>query len=183
MQYAQLNENGTYEYQITSIDNIEWDANNFCTAAALVRDGKAEQFRIVELHETAAPEIDPITEAVIRDGGEFVEVRWQYKWRIDALTAEQIAQREVEAAIAAQEALKLSGVEILGVMCSATKEDQSGLSAVALGVTIARAGGQVFPATRFEFQNGNSLVITDANFNQIYGAWVPFRQSFFAVQD
>ena len=78
---------------------------------------------------------------------------------------------------------KMTGVEILGVMCSATKEDQSGLSAVALGVTIARAGGQTFPPTRFEFENGNSLVITDANFNEIYGTWVPFRQSFFAVDD
>jgi len=78
---------------------------------------------------------------------------------------------------------KRTGVEILGVMCSVTKEDQSGLSAVALGVTIARANGQTFPATRFEFENGNSLVITDANFNEIYGTWVPFRQSFFAVDD
>jgi len=78
---------------------------------------------------------------------------------------------------------KLIGVEILGVMCSATKEDQSGLSAVALGVTIARANAQTFPPTRFEFENGNSLVITDANFNEIYGTWVPFRQSFFAVDD
>jgi hypothetical protein len=78
---------------------------------------------------------------------------------------------------------KMVGVEILGVMCSATKEDQSGLSAVALGVTIARANGQTFPATRFEFQNGSSLVITDANFNAVYAAWAPFRQSFFAVGD
>jgi hypothetical protein len=91
--------------------------------------------------------------------------------------------REAAALELAQEALKLSGVEILGVMCSATKEDQSGLSAVALGVTIARANGQTFPATRFEFENGNSLVITDANFNSVYAAWTPFRQSFFAVDD
>ena len=78
---------------------------------------------------------------------------------------------------------KITGVEILGVMCSATKQDQSGLSAVALGVTIARSNGQTFPDTLFEFENGNSLVITDANFNAIYSAWAPFRQSFFAVAD
>jgi hypothetical protein len=122
-----------------------------------------------------------------RDGVEQINGKWYTKhiagpvFATDEDRDAYIAQREVEAAIAAQEALKLSGVEILGVMCSATKEDQSGLSAVALGVTIARANGQTFPATRFEFQNGNSLVITDANFNQIYGAWVPFRQSFFAA--
>ena len=76
---------------------------------------------------------------------------------------------------------KMVGVEILGVMCSATKSDQSGLSAVALGVTIARAGGQEFPPTRFEFENGNTLVITDDNFNEIYSLWTPFRQSFFSI--
>jgi hypothetical protein len=78
---------------------------------------------------------------------------------------------------------KITGVEILGVMCSATKDDQSGLSAVALGVTIARANEQTFPATRFEFENGNSLIISDANFDQVYAVWAPFRQSFFAVQE
>jgi hypothetical protein len=101
----------------------------------------------------------------------------------DTEEAAALAQSHIRAAIDAQEALKLSGVEILGVMCSATKDDQSGLSAVALGVTIARANGQTFPATRFEFQNGNSLVITDANFNAVYAAWAPFRQSFFAVDE
>jgi hypothetical protein len=80
-----------------------------------------------------------------------------------------------------REALKLTGVEVLGVMCSATSSDQSGLSAVAIGVTMARAAGQVFPDTRFYFENGNSLVITDANFDSIYSAWVPFRQSFFSA--
>jgi hypothetical protein len=77
---------------------------------------------------------------------------------------------------------KMTGVEILGVMCSATKEDQSGLSAVALGVTLARMSNQTFPATRFEFENGNSLIITNDNFDAVYAAWVPFRQSFFAVE-
>jgi hypothetical protein len=77
---------------------------------------------------------------------------------------------------------KMTGVEILGVMCSATKEDQSGLSAVALGVTLARMSNQTFPATRFEFQNGNSLIITNDNFDAVYATWVPFRQSFFAAE-
>ena len=101
----------------------------------------------------------------------------------DAEEAAALAEAQEWAAIHAQQAMKLSGVEILGVMCSATKQDQSGLSAVALGVTIARSNGQTFPDTLFEFENGNSLVITDANFNAIYSAWAPFRQSFFAVAD
>jgi hypothetical protein len=74
---------------------------------------------------------------------------------------------------------KLTGIEILNVMCSATSQDQSGLTAVALGVTLARMNGQTFPDTRFEFENGNSLVVTDSNFDEIYAIWTPFRQSFF----
>lgn len=75
--------------------------------------------------------------------------------------------------------LKLQGVEILSVMCSATRDDQNGLSAIALGITFSRASGQQFPATQFKFQNGNNLVINDDNFDMIYATWVPFRQSFF----
>jgi hypothetical protein len=92
MQYAQLNEDGSYSHQITTSGNVLWDENNFCPAAALINDGKAEQFRVVELHETDAPAIDPMTQSVIRDGGELVEGQWQYKWRVDDLSPEQIAE-------------------------------------------------------------------------------------------
>jgi hypothetical protein len=74
---------------------------------------------------------------------------------------------------------KLVGTLINGVMCSATRDDQNGLTAVAMGITLARASGKTFPDTAFQFANGNSLVITDANFDSIYAVWVPFRQSFF----
>ena len=77
--------------------------------------------------------------------------------------------------------LKLQGVEIEGVMCSATREDQNGLTAIAVGIGNARAAGVAFPDTVFEFENGNELTITDANFDAVYAAWVPFRQSFFAA--
>jgi hypothetical protein len=92
MQYAQLNEDGSYSYQITTTGNVLWDENNFCSAAALIKDGKAEMFRIVELHEIDPPNIDPMTQTVTRDGGEFVDGRWQYKWRVDEMTPEQIAE-------------------------------------------------------------------------------------------
>ena len=91
MEYAQLNEAGTDALQITSHGPIEWDAQNYCTAAALVKDGKAEQFRVVPLAVVGQPAYDPLTQAVTRDGCEKVDGEWRYKWRVDALTAEQIA--------------------------------------------------------------------------------------------
>lgn len=78
--------------------------------------------------------------------------------------------------------MKIKGIEINGTMCSATRDDQNGLSAVAVGVTIARSAGQIFPATQFKFENGNSLTIDDDNFDMIYAAWVLFRQSFFVPE-
>lgn len=90
MEYAQLNEALTEAIQITTHGNVEWDANNLCSAQALIRDGKAEQFRVVPLLATEQPSFDPITQTVIRDGCEEVGGQWQYKWRIDALSPEQI---------------------------------------------------------------------------------------------
>jgi len=75
--------------------------------------------------------------------------------------------------------IKRTGILILGVMCSATKDDQNGLTAIAMGVTLARAASTAFPDTVFQFSNGTTLTITDSNFNAIYAAWVPFRQGFF----
>ena len=94
MEYAQLNEAGTEAIQITTHGNVEWDENNFCPAEALVKDGKADQFRVVPLIVTEQPTFDPITQTVIRDGCEEVEGQWQYKWRIDDLSSEQIAENQ-----------------------------------------------------------------------------------------
>jgi len=74
---------------------------------------------------------------------------------------------------------KITGIEILGAMCSATKDDQMGLTAVGLDYSMTTAGGGTFSSTKFEFSNGNTLVITADNFATIYNLWVPFRRSFF----
>jgi hypothetical protein len=91
MEYAQLNDARTEAIQVTTHGNVEWDGSNYCSAEALTRDGKADQFRVVPLTVTEPPSYDPLTQNAIRDGCEFVDGAWQYKWRIDALSAEQIA--------------------------------------------------------------------------------------------
>jgi hypothetical protein len=90
MQYAQLNQDGSYSHQITTSGNVEWDATHFCPASALTPD-EAALFRVTPLIETEPPAIDPITQTVMRDGGELVGGQWQYKWRVDSLPAAQIA--------------------------------------------------------------------------------------------
>ena len=73
---------------------------------------------------------------------------------------------------------KRVGVLFQGVMCSATAADQNGLVAVLMAIQVQ---GAEFKPTRFEFDNGNSLVITLANYEAFMAVWLPFRQSFFAV--
>lgn len=76
--------------------------------------------------------------------------------------------------------LKLRGVEIDGVMCSATAADQAGLTAVFLAVQMQGAN---FKPTRFDFENGNKLTITLENFQRFTATWMAFRQSFFVEAD
>jgi hypothetical protein len=73
---------------------------------------------------------------------------------------------------------KLIGIEFEGIMCSATAQDQNGLAAVFLAIQLQ---GASFQPTRFEFDNGSTLIVTLANWQQFAAVWLPFRQSFFAV--
>lgn len=73
---------------------------------------------------------------------------------------------------------KVIGIEFEGVMCSATAADQAGLAAVLMAIQLQ---GASFQPTRFYFENGNTLVITLANYQAFIGTWLPFRQSFFSV--
>ena len=98
----------------------------------------------------------------------------------DIFVADSLSSSQAAEAIKAVSETKLTGIEILGVMCSATKADQMGLTAVGLDYSMTTAGGGTFGSTKFEFANGNTLVITADNFATIYNLWVPFRRSFFA---
>lgn len=106
MQYAQLNEDGSYKRQVPTDQNVFWDDNNFCTVEALVKDGKAEQFYVVELGPTDPPTFDPMTQVVERDGAAFAGGRWQYKWAVTDLGAEQIATNLAAARAAKVEQIK-----------------------------------------------------------------------------
>ena len=75
--------------------------------------------------------------------------------------------------------LKLTGIEILGVMCSATKEDQNGMIAIGFDKLTNTLAGTQMGSTTMEFENGSKLVITDENFSEVDALWRPFRKSFF----
>ena len=75
---------------------------------------------------------------------------------------------------------KLKGVLFQGVWCSATKQDQDGLLAVLVAYQMQ---GASFKPTRYDFTNGNSLVLNKDNVQQFIATWMPFRQSFFTAEE
>lgn len=120
MEYAQLNEALTEAIQITTHGNVEWDSTHFCPASALTSE-EADLFRVVPLTVTEPPAIDPLTQTVTRDGCEQVDGEWRYKWRVDALTVEQIAANltalrasKVTAIKAERDRRKFNGVFVSG---------------------------------------------------------------------
>ena len=78
-----------------------------------------------------------------------------------------------------EESPKMKGILFQGIWCSATKQDQDGLLAVLVAYQMQ---GASFKPTRYDFANGNSLVITKDNIQQFISTWMPFRQSFFAAE-
>lgn len=77
---------------------------------------------------------------------------------------------------AQERALKLTGVEFEGVMCSATSVDMWGLNAVKTSLETG-----LLTSTRFDFENGNSLPIGTHNMEAFMAKWVPFRNGFYTT--
>jgi hypothetical protein len=92
-----------------------------------------------------------------------------------------LAEKAEKEALAESDALKVSGVEILGVMCSATGKDQNGMIAIGLDKMKCDASATPFEPTLMTFENGSELWITADNFDVVEAAWRSFRRSFFSA--
>jgi len=90
MEYAKLKLDGSYDYQITTHGNIEWDETHLCPASTLTLE-EAELYRVVPLIEVAMPEFNPNTHKCFRDGAEIINNKWHYKWAIVELTEDELA--------------------------------------------------------------------------------------------
>jgi hypothetical protein len=80
---------------------------------------------------------------------------------------------------------KVQGFDFNGVMCSATKDDQFGLSGMWMQYESLKAVGKAdeFAPQAFHFENGSVLVLTKDNIDAFRAVWLPFRMSFFPVPD
>ena len=78
---------------------------------------------------------------------------------------------------------KVQGIEFEGVMCSATKDDQSGLTGMWMQYESLKAVGKAdeLVPQAFHFENGSVLVLTKDNIEAFRAVWLPFRMSFFHI--
>lgn len=119
--------------------------------------------------------IDGLPEALAEAGMNCYQLDGKWVVEPDAKTV----QAFIDAYVPGPSLQKMIGIEFDGVMCSATSQDQGGLMAVLTAIQIQGAG---FQPTQFQFENGNSLTITRANYQSFISTWLPFRQSFFKAE-
>lgn len=88
MLYLQLTEDQLPHREVMSGENIEWDEQHLCPVSALTEE-EIELFRIVPLEEIAAPPFNVRTQHCFRDGAEYVNDKWQFKWVVQDKSQEE----------------------------------------------------------------------------------------------
>ena len=91
--HVQLNEQGKFMRLIPANQNIAWDANNYCTAFALEKDGKAENFNVVKFFTAAQPAFNLTTQKVREADPICVNGNWIQQWEIVSLDKEAAAEK------------------------------------------------------------------------------------------
>jgi len=178
MRYVQTSKGAFVRHILNEFENIRWDDTHKTSVRKLSEDER-KQFGVFQLQLVTPPAFNPASQARGEVEPLLVSDVWTQNWVVTDLGGDVLAEAQAEASAKAAKDSKITGIEILGVMCSATKEDQMGLTAIGLDYSMTASAGDKFESTKFEFANGNSLVITHDNFLSIYGIWVPFRKSFF----
>lgn len=99
--HIQLDSEGNFLRLIPAGLPIEWDENNYCTASALEKDGKALEFRVFPYYSSAKPEYDEITQGIRDVSPKLINGLWTEAWEVYDLSPEEIAanqQRRAEEA-------------------------------------------------------------------------------------
>ncbi len=131
-----------------------------------------------QLVDAPQPDHNLDTHVAIEVAPMLVDGIWTQQWLIQERPTSDVAAIAAAKAKAAEQAQKMTGVEFEGVMCSATKDDQAGLLAVWMDYLGAPNN---FQPTRFDFSNGNTLVLTKDNLPAFRSMWVAFRRQFFSA--
>ena len=100
---------------VTELENAlyEWDDRSYCTPAALVNDGKAEQFGVVPVVFSAQPAFDPITQSVTKIAPAQVDGVWTQQWQVTELSPEEI-QANQKALVPSSVTMRQARLALLG---------------------------------------------------------------------
>lgn len=119
-------------------------------------------------------EVDAEIGDYIHDGKNIGQIPSDFHYVVDGEWVED--QNRKQSFLESQQ--KLTGFEYQSVMCSATSEDQHGLTGILLGF---QSG--LINETTFKFKNGNTLFLTADSIDDFAQKWTAFRQSFFNVEE
>lgn len=78
MEFGVIQPDGTC-LQLITPGNVDWDERTTLPASALTAEQRAA-YGVVPLYETSAPVYASDAVMVYRDGCEYAQGRWQYKW-------------------------------------------------------------------------------------------------------
>lgn len=124
--HIQLDTKGNFLRYIPAGLAIEWDDNNYCTALALEKDGKSEQFKVYPLYDTAEPNCTE-SQGVRKVNPALVDNLWVQRWEIYDLGEDELAAK------AAQEAATVHA-KVEALWAAADKYTSSFISGVAVGI-------------------------------------------------
>jgi len=178
MRYVQTSSGSFYRHIRDEFESIRWDETNK-TSVRKLPDAKRIEFGISRLQMVTPPAYDSASQTRGEGDAVLVGAVWTQNWIVTDLADEALALAQSVAAVNAEKDAKLKGIEILGVMCSATKEDQNGMLAIGFDKLTNTMAGTKMGSTVMKFENGSELVVTDENFNAVDALWRPFRKSFF----
>lgn len=100
MKYIQTNQQNEFVRHLSNATQY-WDDNNYCTPEALLKDGKALEFRVFPYYSSAKPEYDEITQGIRDVSPKLINGLWTEAWEVYDLSPEEIAanqQRRAEEA-------------------------------------------------------------------------------------
>lgn len=103
--HVQLDNEGNFLRLIPAGLPIEWDENNYCTAFALEKDGKALEFKVFPYYSSAKPECDAITQGVRDVSPKIINGLWTEAWEVYDLSPEEVSARFAEMAVEKRAAL------------------------------------------------------------------------------
>lgn len=185
MEYAKLDNDNNYEYQINTHGNIEWDSTHFCPAAALTSE-EAAYFKVVPLIETEAPVFNSMTHKCQRNGGALIEGQWYYHWDVIELTPEEMQTMRITVINTKWEAIKvkrdtLSDIGGYSVLInSIPKWFHSDSKSKTQQISLRLMGPAVVNVPPWKTMDGSFVTMTQQLAGQIFASAVTMDGALFA---